>query len=210
MSDKPDPKSGGLVPSGNRELATRSSALAKRGLNLISQQTRIVRFPLDSSPRLKLYVLNPDVPMDDEQTEEAIEARGDITVPAGKKLRLYGINVEATEIASLIVLKPDDLQELILYGAPISDAGLMHIRGLTGLKVLYLLYTRVSDAGLAYLGRMTQLEAVDLNHTAMSDAGLVHLRKLTGLKKLYVSGTHVTAGGLEMLKQTLANCVVYP
>src|SRR5262245_6948246 len=116
MSNKPDPKSGGLVPSENRDLATRSSALVKRGLSLISQQTRIVRFPLDSSPKLKLYVLNPDVPMD-EQTEQAIEARGDITVPAGKKLRLYGINVEATEIGSLIVLKPDDLQELILYGA---------------------------------------------------------------------------------------------
>ncbi|WP_410961386.1 hypothetical protein, partial [Salmonella sp. SAL4457] len=79
MSNKIDPKSGGLVRSSNRELATRSSALAKRGLNLISQQTRIVRFSFDSSRRLKLYVLNQDVPMDDEQTEKAIEARGDIT-----------------------------------------------------------------------------------------------------------------------------------
>jgi hypothetical protein len=99
MSNKPDPKSGGLVPSENRDLATRSSALVKRGLNLISQQTRIVRFPLDSSRSLKLYVLNPDAPIDDEQREKAIEARGDITVPAGKKLRLYAINVEATEIS---------------------------------------------------------------------------------------------------------------
>lgn len=128
MGNKPDPKSGGLVPSENRDLATRSSVLVKRGLNLISQQTRIVRFPLDSSLSLKLYVLNADVPMDDEQREKAIQARGDITVPAGKKLRLYGINVEATEIASLRVLKPDDLQELILYGASISDAGLVHIQ----------------------------------------------------------------------------------
>jgi len=225
MSDKPDPKSGGLVPSGNRDLAIRSSALAKRGLNLISQQARIVRFPLDSSLSVKLYVLRRDVPMDVDEAEEAIEARGDITVPAGKKLRLKGINVAATEISRLTVLNPDDLQELILSGPELNDAGLVHIKGLTGLKELYLIYTQVSDDGLALLSGMTKLEGFALyngpppvlppyhlrppggpslfsdlrlwgNPGKITDVGLVHLESLTELKELDLGGIHVTDAGL--------------
>lgn len=227
MSDEKHPNQSHLVPIGSHELATRSSALVRRGLEaLTSQQARVVRFPLENSMSGKLYVLDRNVPMNSGmEAKEAIEARGDITVPAGKKLRLIAVNVQAADLSPLTVLKADDLQELILSGPELNDAGLVHIKGLTGLKVLYLIYTQVSDAGLALLSGMTKLEGLALHNGSppvlppyhllspggpslvsdlrlwgkpgkITDAGLVHLQSLTGLKELDLSGTHVTDAGL--------------
>ena len=115
MSDKPDPKHGGLVPIGRRGLTTRSSALVRRGLEaLASQQPRIVRFPLNRSIG-RLFVLNWD-PHGDDECEDFGEARGDITVPAGKGLGLLVSVGASTDLSPLTGLKPDDIQELSLSG----------------------------------------------------------------------------------------------
>ena len=53
-------------------------------------------------------------------------------------------------------MKPNALRELLrdgetAYGTMITDAGLAHLKGLTGLRVLDLQGTRITDAGVRAL-----------------------------------------------------------
>ncbi len=105
MSDKADPKETDLIPSGDRSLATRSSALVKRGLETLALlQVRVVHFPPDRSMgSLKLYDPAKEV------SQDLGEARGDITVPAGMKLDLSISDDAVVDLSPLASLRPNDL-----------------------------------------------------------------------------------------------------
>jgi internalin A len=92
------------------------------------------------------------------------------------------------------------LEILSLSGSRVSDAGLVHLSGLTQLKRLVLDDTRITDAGLAHLEGLYQLETLTLARTAITDAGLAHLKRLTRLKELDLSGTQSTGSGLAHLE----------
>ena len=109
-------------------------------------------------------------------------AQGVITVPRGKELRLNVTPQASTDLSPLGVLQPEDLQYLQLSSTRVTNAGLSHLRGLTGLRVLWLYDTQVSDAGL------------------------VHLRGLTGLRVLNLRSTMVSRGGVDALQGALPQC----
>jgi len=78
MSEE-EKKNTSLVSSSSKSLVTRSSGLAKRGLELLSsQKDRTIYFPEDRSIGI-LYIRDIDKPGSD--WEELGEARGNITVP---------------------------------------------------------------------------------------------------------------------------------
>lgn len=81
----------------------------------------------------------------------------------------------------------------------ITDAGMVHVQGLTQLQTLWLNDTQVADAGLAHLVGLTQLQYLWLNDTQITDAGLVNLRGLTQLHSLVLSYAKVTDTGLACL-----------
>jgi len=89
---------------------------------------------------------------------------------------------------------------LDLSGMPMSDAGLVHLQGLTALQSLDLSGSQVSDAGLVYLQGLTALQSLNLANTQVSDAGLVHLQGLTALQSFNLSGTQVSDAGLVHLQ----------
>ncbi len=96
-----------------------------------------------------------------------------------------------------------------LYYAAVTDAGLarlVHLKGLTNLKELWLDDTQVTDAGLIHLKGMTSLRALWLNGTQVTDDGLVHLKGLTSLQGLWLNGTQVTDAGVQDLQKALPNC----
>ena len=69
-------------------------------------------------------------------------------------------------------------------GANVTEAALEHLKGLTNLKVLWLINTKVTDAGLE------------------------HLSGLTNLENLYVIGTKVSDEGVKKLQKALPNCKI--
>ena len=68
--------------------------------------------------------------------------------------------------------------------------------------------TQITDAGLIHLKGMTKLVNLHLDGTSITDAGLVHLKELTNLKALYISETQVTDVGIAELQKALPKCTI--
>ena len=77
----------------------------------------------------------------------------------------------------------------------ISDAGLVHLEALTGLRWLRLDNTSVTDAGLARLRGLTGLQFLALVRARITDDGLAHLKGLAGLHTLGLSGNAIATPG---------------
>ena len=84
-------------------------------------------------------------------------------------------------------------------GNLITDAGLIHLKGLTKLQVLTLGLTKVTDAGLVHLKGLPNLERLHLPGQT-TDAGLAQLKGLDNLWMLLLIDTQVTDAGLIQLK----------
>ena len=68
--------------------------------------------------------------------------------------------------------------------------------------------TKVTDAGLVHLKGLTNLRWLDLGDTNVTDAGLVHLKGLTKLERLDLWSTKVSATGFKELQKALPNCQI--
>lgn len=90
---------------------------------------------------------------------------------------------------------PMDLRDL----KRVTDAGLVFLARLHGVRRLSLESPHITDQGLAWLSTLSKLDDLSLERTRITDAGLVHLRELPRLKVLYLRGCRVTDAGLEHL-----------
>ena len=96
-----------------------------------------------------------------------------------------------------------------LRGTKATDAGLVHLKGLTKLEGLLLAGSKITDAGMAHLKGLTKLEGLDLKGTKVTDAGLAHLKGLRNLGYLVLRNTYVTAAGIKKLQQALPHCKIW-
>ncbi|MHC4085379.1 MAG: redoxin domain-containing protein [Planctomycetota bacterium] len=135
-----------------------------------------------------------------EDWTDLSEARGDVTVPAGKELQLQVGPDYSGDFSPLAGLGASDLQELILSETKVSDAELVHLKGLTSLEQLHLNKTLITDEGLVYFKKLGQLKLLHVQDTKVTDAGLVHLEELRSLQRLDIGQTQVTDAGLAHLK----------
>lgn len=134
--------------------------------------SRQVRFPAERSMGT-LWIRNSESSAENYAFWESWgEARGGVVIPTGKDLRLVVGPQSATDLSPLSTLRPEDLQYLQLSGTRVSNAGLAHLRHLTGLKVLWLYDTPISDAGLVHLQGLTGLRVLNLRSTLTSTAAV--------------------------------------
>ncbi|HKI18050.1 MAG TPA: hypothetical protein VKA15_09215 [Isosphaeraceae bacterium] len=90
-----------------------------------------------------------------------------------------------------------------------TDAGLIHLRGLTRLTFLGLdknsvnQVNHISDSGLENLRGLTNLRFLALCGTQVTDAGMAHLKGLASLRDLRLGGTRVTDKGVAELLRAL-------
>ncbi len=107
-------------------------------------------------------------------------------------LDLSGTRVTDDNLAHLKVLLA--LKTLYLPTG-ITDAGFVHLAGLTNLSQLRIdRLPGLTGPGLAHLAKMTQLTELDLYHTGVTDEGLQHVRGLTQLKLLGLPPNITDAG----------------
>ena len=117
-----------------------------------------------------------------------------------RQLVLIMTPVDDDDMACLSGLS--DLEGLMIRGrnrSEVTDRGVLHLKGLTGLKGLYLEDSQITDAGVACLEGLTRLESLNLARTRVGDPGLAHLKNLPRLKSLVLDGTRVTDAGLVPL-----------
>jgi internalin A len=69
------------------------------------------------------------------------------------------------------------VQMLILGGSELTDAGLVHLKGLINLRTLDLGNTKVTDAGMIHLKGLNNLEGLSLAGTKVSDVGIAQLKR---------------------------------
>jgi beta-lactamase regulating signal transducer with metallopeptidase domain/Leucine-rich repeat (LRR) protein len=120
------------------------------------------------------------------------------SLPRLTRLNLGGTPITDAGLAHIRRLT--GLHHLVLLGTQITDAGLADIESLTELQYLLLAGTRITDAGLEHLKGLRKLSALGLERTQITDAGLEHLQGLKGLGKLYLNDTRIGDVGLEHLQ----------
>jgi len=194
------------------------------GAKVIAGEKRTIHFPKDRSIG-ELYVRNRDFPTGRYFSEWLGQAKGDVTVPADKFVRL-DVSEDAWQGGMPFVgLKPDDIQELNFYkylyaddsvledistlsglqeldlqDAQILGTGLKHLGKLKKLKWLRLPSTHVGDNELASLVGLTSLEVLNLGGALIGNAGMEHISKIKTLKSLYLHSTSLDDDGLEHIK----------
>lgn len=142
------------------------------------------------------------------------EARGDVSVPAGKRVSLVVSREGWRNLAPLDKLAPDDLDQLAFEGTGISpeenrrqgfpplrnapDSVMQHVGRLTGLKVLDLQTTDVTSKAMRHIEKLKSLECLYLPRQ-IDDSAMPHVATLTTLKRLYFKGNEVTDQGLTTL-----------
>jgi Leucine-rich repeat (LRR) protein len=99
----------------------------------------------------------------------------------------------------------DRIVSVRLETSRVTAADLVHLNGLTHLRVLDARRSQFSDSSLEYLNNLPNLRELCLSKTVVTDAGLVHLSKMTNLQELYLDETAVTnpvhLSGLKKLRK---------
>ena len=126
--------------------------------------------------------------------EQALSAADSAAVAAIEKLHGH-VTIENGKVVSVTRKKA-------------TDAGLVHLKGLTSLQTLSL-GGPVTGAGLVHLKGLTNLQYLYLGGTQVTDAGLVHLKALTNLPRLNLTLTQVTDAGVAELQKALPNCRIH-
>lgn len=122
-----------------------------------------------------------------------------IEFPHLKSLDVLGTQIEDDDLEPIERLP--QLRSLVFRDIGLTDRGLAHVRGLTGLTTLYLDESAVGDDGLASLQALSQLRDLYLRSTRITDQGLEHLRGLKSLEGVILDGTEVSDAGLPYLQE---------
>jgi len=127
-------------------------------------------------------------------------------------------NIEETEQEAVAALeelgaginkdKEGKVIGVFLSAKPLTDASLVHLKGLTTLEELNLCETQITDAGLVHLKELKNLTFLSVAYTQITDVGLVHLKGLTKLEKLELLGVKPSDAGVAELQKALPNCEI--
>lgn len=131
------------------------------------------------------------------------QAKGDVSVPAGKQLALVVSQAGLRDLSALSALGSNDLYKLTIYGPPPpspkpDDRCMPYIAHLTGLRILELEDTVISTKGIKHLGNLKSLEYLSMSGE-ITDVGLAEIAQLQSLKGLYLRESRLTDAGLAHL-----------
>jgi hypothetical protein len=112
---------------------------------------------------------------------------------------------DLSDVGLACVAGRTDIISLNLRDTKITDAGLMHLTTLSGLKRLHLERTAISDDGIEHLAGLKNLEYLNLYSTKITDASLGYLKELESLIHLFIWETDISDDGARRLQTALPN-----
>ena len=111
------------------------------------------------------------------------------------------------EIQLLLPLK-EQLIELKLSGASITDSALLVIAQFKNLMRLQLDHTKITDKGLASLRALEDLRYLNLVGTAVTEKGVMQLKELKNLRSIYLYQTGVKKSEWKDLKKAFPKTLI--
>ena len=111
------------------------------------------------------------------------------------------------EIQLLLPLK-EQLIELKLSGASITDSALLVIAQFKNLMRLQLDHTKITDKGLASLRALEELRYLNLVGTAVTEKGVMQLKDLKNLRSIYLYQTGVKKSEWKDLKKAFPKTLI--
>ena len=128
------------------------------------------------------------------QPETKLAGLKDPGVPFGLVLRK---EVGDEQLKALPTLK--NLQYVLAYGQPLTDAGAKDLARQKGLRYLDLGRSKVTGAGMKVLATLPALETLHVDSIKVSNAGLAELVKIKTLRDLNLNDADVTYDALAGL-----------
>jgi Leucine-rich repeat (LRR) protein len=171
------------------------------------QAERVVHFPPDKDLGLLKTIEaskgHPSIVNTDFDYRVLGAAKGDVAVPAGRRLVLFVNEKTLRNLQSLSTLKPDDLYGVHLSGSysggpKLGDNHLAPLAALTGLKQLALANTNVTQRGIQHLLGLKDLNYLEISSMALDDGALPYIAEISSIETL-VLGSPVTDEGLRHL-----------
>ena len=141
--------------------------------------------------------------------ESFAQAKGDVKIPAGKRVSLHITKDYVNNASALSKLLPDDLYRLVIAGShpdnPVQrplpdDKCVPYITGLTKLKDLHLSYTNISTKGLSLLGGFKSLDNLTLAGGLIDEELRIVSEQFKTLKSLRIGENRLTDKGLAYLE----------
>ncbi len=179
---------------------------------------RVLHFPKDHSIG-QLYIQDEvdsgkinsyiDWTESNREWESFAQAKGDVKIPAGKRVSLHITKDYVNNASALSKLLPDDLYRLIIAGShpdnPVQrplpdDKCVPYITGLTKLKDLNLSYTNISAKGLSLLGGFKSLDNLTLAGELIDEELKIVSEQFKTLKSLRIGENRLTDKGLAYLE----------
>ena len=132
----------------------------------------------------------------------------------GLQMHAFSISGERPLWADCIAIVFDndpfaEIYDVEINGRQFSDADVLLLREIPGLRVLDLYLTGITDDGVAVLAEFDKLTVLNLSRTQISDRGLSMLEKLPELRKLGVWDTKITKEALEAFRKRHPDCLVF-
>lgn len=94
----------------------------------------------------------------------------------------------------------EELRDIVQYDEKIPEQSIVKV-SFAGLDI--------TDANLVHVKGLINLDELNLRDTQAGDSGMEHLKGLTSLQRLFLSNTKVTDAGDSELKKALPNCKVH-
>jgi len=172
-----------------------------------SPPERVLHFPKDySAGTLDLY----EIPNEGKIWTDFADARGDVTIPAGKRVRLW-VSQESIDngLSALETLRPGDLDYLGFdrrHG--LSDRLFSRLRHLTGLRqILFWGCTGFQGKGFEYLKDLPSLHQLSLGNVnggqpEVTDEAVPYLIQIKSLRSLGLQGTEISLEGYRKIRRS--------
>ena len=118
-------------------------------------------------------------------------------------LQFESLSPQLSENDLLAIRHLPSLQELDLYGTPVTNAVLCQLRILHNLRAVNLNCTGIGDAGVQHIAAWSRLTQLSLMETQVTDTLKDVLLSLRFLEDLRLDGTHISADVVQELGRHL-------
>ena len=164
-----------------------------------SARQRVISFPEGRSMG-KLFVRDAGADSWYDGWQELGEAKGSVSVAAGKEVKLEISEEAAGDLSALDKLETDNLQMLSFGWRAVKVGSLRPIGNLKGLKALNIQSAKFDSEDFKHLTGLTQLEVLRCGDHKLTDDSMRYVGQLTSLSSLALWGTGISDDGLKHLQ----------